>query len=116
MAHLRRLRGEDKAAYFRGLQRDGVANAWHYNAMISATVDPDRARTLLAEMRSAGVKPDVVTFTSLITLEMRRGRWQVAEAYMRELGTEGLADRHDIAARHHSAAMSDRTRLVTSRS
>jgi pentatricopeptide repeat protein len=90
MAHLRRLRGEDKAAFFRGLQRDGVANAWHYNAMISATVDPDRARTLLAEMRSAGVKPDVVTFTSLITLEMRRGRWQVAEAYMRELGTEGL--------------------------
>ncbi|KAJ8902778.1 hypothetical protein NDN08_006098 [Rhodosorus marinus] len=44
-----------------------------YNVLLSFQKDPAKAERLLNEMSAAGLKPDVVSFTTLITLYGRRG-------------------------------------------
>ena len=45
---------------------------------------------LLAQMRSAGVRPDVVTYSSLIAAcQACGGRWQAALALLEQMQAEG---------------------------
>jgi len=90
MAHLRRLSGEQKLNFFTILCNRRVANAFHYNAMLSALSDSAKGRTLLLQMIEAKITPDVVTYTSLITLEMRLGNTGKAEIYLTEMKAAGL--------------------------
>ena len=56
----------------------GKAGAW------------ERALALLDQMRAAGVRPDVVTYTSLIAAcQACGGRWQAALALLNQMEAEG---------------------------
>ncbi len=59
-------------------RRAGKAGAW------------ERALALLGELRSAGARPDVVTYSSLIAAcQACGGRWQAALALLDEMEAEG---------------------------
>ena len=87
MMTLRSLRGEPKRAYFETVVMQNKANVFHCNAMLASCTSPQQARDLMARMRSLGIAPDVVTYTSLMQLETTSaaGRLGAAEALLEEM-------------------------------
>lgn len=87
MMTLRSLRGEQKRAYFETVVMQNKANVFHCNAMLASCASPQQARDLMARMRSLGIAPDVVSYTSLVQLETTSaaGRLGAAEALLEEM-------------------------------
>jgi len=87
MMTLRSLRGEEKWAYFETVVRQNKANVFHCNAMLASCASPQQARDFMARMRSLGIAPDVVSYTSLMQLETKSagGRLGAAEALLEEM-------------------------------
>ncbi len=87
MMTLRSLRGEQKRAYFETVVMQNKANVFHCNAMLASCASPQQARDLMARMRSLGIAPDVVSYTSLMQLETTSaaGRLGAAEALLEEM-------------------------------
>merc|ERR1719388_728469 len=64
-----------------------------YSAVIDACAkvgDSEKAKATFALMLQKGVKPSIVTFTSLARPFARRGNYQEVENIMREMETMGL--------------------------
>ncbi|CAM9447310.1 unnamed protein product, partial [Ectocarpus sp. 13 AM-2016] len=84
---------EDASAASNGDGNDLALNLAVYNAAISAVSRSgkwDEALGLLEEMRSAGVQPDVRTFTSVVSAGSRSGRVDLAEQVLDTMRAEGV--------------------------
>merc|ERR1719388_265379 len=72
-----------------GIEPDVVS----YSAVIDACArasDSEKAKSIFSLMSSKGVKPSIVTFTSLSRPFARRGNYQEVENFMREMEAMGL--------------------------
>ena len=87
MRTLRSLKGEHKTAYFDSIAKQNKANIFHCNAMLAGCATPQRARDFLLRMRDLGIAPDVVSYTTIMQLEIKApgGSIGAAEALFREM-------------------------------
>lgn len=69
-AKLKRLSGSDQRRFFDAVCQMGRANRFHFNTMISRQNHPDDGVALLNRMEGMSIVPDVVTYTSIIDLEV----------------------------------------------
>ena len=69
-AKLRALYGKEKEVFFDAVCKSGKANTFHFNNMIATRTSPADGEALLQRMELLGVPKDVVTYTSLIALEV----------------------------------------------
>ncbi len=69
-AKLKRLQGLEKDRFFDAVCQMGRANPFHFNTMISSKTNPGDGADLLKKMDRMTIAPDVVTYTSLIDMEV----------------------------------------------
>ena len=69
-AKLKRLSGLEKIQFFEAVCKMGRANSFHFNIMISSKSDPKDGDILVERMEKMKILPDLITFTSLIDLEV----------------------------------------------
>ncbi len=70
-AKIKRLEGQEKDRFFDAVCQMGRANPFHFNTMIASKTHPRDGANLLKRMERMTIAPDVVTYTSLIDMEVR---------------------------------------------
>jgi hypothetical protein len=67
-------KNDDAKQYFQMLQKSGQANVFHYSiAMSYLCSTSNEQRELISKMKTEGLVPDVVTFTTLIKQLLNEG-------------------------------------------
>jgi hypothetical protein len=91
-AKLKRLQGLEKDRFFDAVCQMGRANPFHFNTMISSKTNPGDGADLLQRMQRMTIAPDVVTYTSLIDMEVHSkfsmGLWRRNSLKLIRLSTE----------------------------
>jgi len=77
---MKKLGGEERDKFFNELQRSGKADVYHYSAMLSHVANSEQADSLLMQMAEAGVRPNIVTYNTLISKHQASGQLDRANA------------------------------------
>lgn len=89
MKKLQSLRGVEKAAYFDAVAKENKANVYHCNSILASCSSPRQGRDFLLRMHDLGIKPDAVSYTSMMQLETKTASGSIgaAEALFKEMKT-----------------------------
>ena len=85
MKRLLSLRGAQRASFFDSIVEQNKANIFHCNAMLGSCATPQDARRFLERMYRLGVVPDVVSYTTMMQVEIRCSGIGSAEALLKEM-------------------------------
>ena len=88
--HLKKLPQGERDKFFSELQRRGQADVYHYSAMLSHAADSEQADLLLEQMAEAGVRPNVVTYNTLINKHQESGQLHRANALLEGMRASGV--------------------------
>jgi len=93
---LKKMPREEREKFFSELQRSGNADVYHYSAMLSHAADSAQADSLLEQMAEAGVRPNIVTYNTLINKHQDSGQFDRANALLDSMRASG--HRPDVLA------------------
>ena len=87
---LKKLPIEERDKFFSELQRSGKADVYHYSAMLSYATDSEQADKLLEQMTEAGVRPNTVTYNTLINKHQESGQLDRANELLESMRASGI--------------------------
>jgi pentatricopeptide repeat protein len=112
---LKKMPREEREKFFSELQKSGNADVYHYSAMLSHAADSAQADSLLEQMAEAGVRPNIVTYNTLINKHQDSGQFDRANALLHSMRASG--HRPDVLAfsshKTSSAAPSPHAAAIT---
>jgi pentatricopeptide repeat protein len=93
---LKKMPKEEREKFFSELQKSGNADVYHYSAMLSHAADSAQTDSLLEQMAEAGVRPNIVTYNTLINKHQDSGQFDRANALLDSMRASG--HRPDVLA------------------
>ena len=86
---LKKMPRDEREKFFSELQKSGNADVYHYSAMLSHAADSAQADSLLEQMAEAGVRPNIVTYNTLINKHQDSGQFDRANALLDSMRASG---------------------------
>ena len=86
---LKKMPRDEREKFFSELQKSGNADVYHYSAMLSHAADSAQADSLLEQMAEAGVRPNIVTYNTLINKHQDSGQFDRANALLDRMRASG---------------------------
>ena len=110
---MKKLGGEERDKFFNELQRSGKADVYHYSAMLSHVANSEQADSLLMQMAEAGVRPNIVTYNTLISKHQASGQLDRANALLERYADVDSQDTYMHVRRTNSHACTHANRQKT---